>query len=194
MNGASGLDTRCHKTHECKCGQRGFAGGLGGGEGVDRAWRRERGRFGGQIYCSVEKPMEGGGGSDRLDYESTHRRTLFNVSLTFLVSISSPLTRSRCRDGQEGEGERWERGSGEREAALPLHSNQGHESQTKSRVRVHGRASQSGRARIRFHSAMSPFHSSSRLTVFCVFSSDTRRFPSIRAVFHPVICGLVMKL
>lgn len=56
----------------------------------------------------------GGGGSDRLDYESTHRRTLFNVSLTFLVSISSPLTRSCCRDGQEGEGERWERGSGGR--------------------------------------------------------------------------------
>lgn len=29
-------------------------------EGVDR--RRERGRFGGRIYCSVEKRMEGGGG------------------------------------------------------------------------------------------------------------------------------------
>lgn len=135
----------------------------------------------------------GGGGSDRLDYESTHRRTLFNVSLTFLVSISSLLTRSRCRDGW---GRRREMGERElrEEAVLLLHSNQGHEPQTKSRVRVHGRASQSGQARIRFHWAMSPFHSSSRLSVFCVFSSDTRRFPSIRAVFHPVICGLVMKL
>lgn len=32
------------------------------------------------------------GKSDRLDFESTHRRTLFNVSVTFLLSISSPPT------------------------------------------------------------------------------------------------------
>ena len=38
--------------------------------------------------------------SDRLDHESTHRRTLFNVSLTFLFSISSPPTLSRLRNGQ----------------------------------------------------------------------------------------------
>lgn len=31
-------------------------------EGVDRARRTERGRFGGRIYCSVEKRMEEGGG------------------------------------------------------------------------------------------------------------------------------------
>lgn len=49
--------------------------------------------------------------SDRLDYESTHRRTLFNVSLTFLVSISSPLTCSCWRDRQEGEGEGWREGA-----------------------------------------------------------------------------------
>ena len=61
--------------------------------------------------------MWGGGGrrggwrrgkSDRLDYESTHRRTLFNVSLTFLLSISSPLTLSRWRRMGQG------RESGER--------------------------------------------------------------------------------
>lgn len=98
--------------------------------------------------------MWGGGGSDRLDHESTHRRTLFNVSLTFLVSISSPLTcscwREEQRDGEREPGE---------EEALPLYSNQGHEPQTKSRVRVHARAGQSGRARIRFHSAMRLFSS-----------------------------------
>lgn len=60
----------------------------------------------------------GGGGrrkrgekSDRLDYECTHRRTLFNVSLTFLFSVSSPLTRSRRRDGQERRRREMERGS-----------------------------------------------------------------------------------
>lgn len=42
------------------------------------------------------------GKSDRLDYESTHRRTLFNVSLTFLLSISSPPTPSHWkRTGRE---------------------------------------------------------------------------------------------
>lgn len=54
---------------------------------------------------------EGGwrrGKSDRLDYESTHRRTLFNVSLTFLLSISSPPTLSRWRRMGQG------RESGER--------------------------------------------------------------------------------
>lgn len=44
--------------------------------------------------------------SDRLDYESTHRRTLFNVSLTFLFPISSPphrpsLTVAMVREERE---------------------------------------------------------------------------------------------
>lgn len=173
-------------------------------EGVDRARRRERGRFGGQIYCSVEKRMEewGGGGeeSDRLDHECTHRHTLFNVSLTFLFSISSLLTRSRRRDGQQRRrGERERDGERERreEAALLLQSNQGPETQTKSGVRVHRGASQSGgeaRRESRSTRRSLVLYSSSSFSAFCVFSSDTRCFPSICALFHPMICGLVMKL
>lgn len=52
--------------------------------------------------------MEGRRKSDRLDYESTHRHVLFNVSLTFLRSISSPPTLSHWRQmGREEEA--WER-------------------------------------------------------------------------------------
>lgn len=94
--------------------------------------------------------------SDRLDYECTHRRTLFNVSLTFLVSISSPLTRSRWRDGQERRRE-MERGSGGRRLRSCCTPTKVLRPQTKSRVRVQRRASQSGGARIPFHSVMSRF-------------------------------------
>lgn len=53
----------------------------------------------GEAYGGVGRG--GGEESDRLDHECTHRHTLFNVSLTFLFSISSLLTRSRRRDGQQ---------------------------------------------------------------------------------------------
>lgn len=90
------------------------------------------------------------GKSDRLDYESTHRRTLFNVSLTFLLSISSPPTLSHWkrmgREEKPGERERKKRTDESLggDSTLCLHFTQGHKPQTKSRVRVHGRASQSG--------------------------------------------------
>lgn len=68
----------------------------------------------GEAYRCEEEEEEGGGvgggckreKSDRLDYESTHRRTLFNVSLTFLFPISSPphrpsLTVAMVREERE---------------------------------------------------------------------------------------------
>lgn len=53
--------------------------------------------------------------SDRLAYESTHRRTLFNVSLTFLFSISDPRSleeRAERKSQEEREGEREKTGGG----------------------------------------------------------------------------------
>lgn len=71
----------------------------------------------------IQEVMGGGCGrerekSDRLAYESTHRRTLFNVSLTFLFSISDrhSLEERAERKSQE-EGEREKTGGGN---ALPV--------------------------------------------------------------------------
>lgn len=77
--------------------------------------------------------------SDRLDCESTHRRTLFNVSLTFLFPVSDPRS---PKETVEREGRQ------EEVTVLRLHFTQGHKPQTKSGVRVHRRASQSGRRRV----------------------------------------------
>lgn len=127
-----------NKPQECKGGLRGFA------EKVIRVlmeqkkrqrdleiWRRDdefialrRSVYRGD----VGRRRKGGwrrGKSDRLDYESTHRRTLFNVSLTFLFSISSPPTLSRWRQmgRKEKLRESERRREGKRRNALPvLHS------------------------------------------------------------------------
>lgn len=92
-------DTGMNEAYGChQGGQRGFAAN------VDGAKKNNKKRFGeermnlllcGEAYkCKEEEGGGVGGGckrekSDRLDYESTHRRTLFNVSLTFLFPISS---------------------------------------------------------------------------------------------------------
>ena len=87
-------------------------------------WRREdefialwRGVYGGDVRRRKRGEGWRRGESDRLDYESTHRRTLFNVSLTFLFSISSPPTLARLRrmgrEEKPGERER-KRERGER--------------------------------------------------------------------------------
>ncbi len=110
ITGGTGLDTGCNKPYECKGRQKGST------EKVIRVlmeqkrqrdleiWRREdefialwRSVYRGDVRRRKRGEGWRRGKSDRLDYESTHRRTLFNVSLTFLFSISSPPTLSRWR-------------------------------------------------------------------------------------------------
>lgn len=85
--------------------------------------------------------------SDRLAYESTHRRTLFNVSLTFLFSISDPRSleeRAERKSQEEREGEREKTGGGNAPPVL-LKVTSPRQSQGSG---VHRRASQSGRGRV----------------------------------------------
>lgn len=93
---STGFDMWRNKAHECKGGQR-----ICGDKVVDGGKKTKR--FGEEgmnlLPCGEahvqEVTVAGGCGrerakSDRLACESTHRRTLFNVSLTFLFSISDP--------------------------------------------------------------------------------------------------------
>lgn len=100
------------------------------------------------------------GKSDRLGFKSTHRRTLFNVSLTFLtLPPPHPLHRRQMsRELKQEMG--WEGGRRRGCATLCLDFIQGHQPQTKSRVRGSwegqpiGRWASLGRGGIRFHCQM----------------------------------------
>lgn len=102
----------------------------------------------------ISRRCDGGwrtGKSDGVDFKSTHRRTLFNVSLTFLTPPPPPQPPSfhRRQMGRElKQGVGWEGGRRRGCATLRLDFIQGHQPQTKSRVRVHGRASQWGGGRV----------------------------------------------
>ena len=131
------------------------------------------------------------GKSDRLDYESTHRRTLFNVSLTFLFSISSPPTLSRWRQmgRKEKPRERAREGERGRDATLCLYFTQGHQSQTKSRVRVHGRASQSGGGEVRESGFLLHLRATCSMVSFRLFLID-HLFISRSLLLIPALAAL----
>lgn len=107
--------------------------------------------------------------SDRLAYESTHRRTLFNVSLTFLFSISDPRSLEERAERKSQEERERGRDREDRRRQRSACITQGHEPQTKSGVGVHRRASQSGRGRVREASHFTPRPSSSFICLFIFF-------------------------
>lgn len=157
------------EAYGCQGGQRGFAENVMSVV-VQKIRQRDLEKRG-WIYCSVEKHIDvrrvaGGGGGGRNQTGWTmraHTDALCLMSHWHFCSPSPPhrpsLTVATVREEKLGKGGR------EKTVTHCLYFTQGHKPQTKSRVRVHARASQSGSRQVWEGSGFTPWRSCSSLSL-----------------------------